>query len=59
MLRSRDNFKSYYDKRRFRDSRGRDIYAPSLSRVWLPDPDTTNQSINPSIPWVHVHKPFG
>ena len=48
MLRFRDSFKSYYD-RRFCDSTGRAIYVPSLSRVWLPHPDT--------IPWVHVHKP--
>ena len=37
MLRFSDSFKSYYD-RRFCYSRGRAIYVPSLSRVWLPHP---------------------
>ena len=39
MFRFSDSFKSYYD-RRFCDSRGRAIYVPSLSRVWLPNPAT-------------------
>ena len=39
VLRFSDSFKSYYD-RRFCDSRGRAIYVPSLSRVWLPHPAT-------------------
>ena len=41
LLRFSDSFKSYYD-RRFCDSRGRAIYVPSLSRVWLPHPDTSS-----------------
>ena len=41
VLRFSNSFKSYYD-RRFCDSRGRDIYVPSLSRVWLPHPNSSS-----------------
>ena len=47
MLRFRDSFKRYYD-RRFGYSRGRAIYVPSLSQVWLPHPDTGFTFIKPS-----------
>ena len=59
-------FQELLRQRPFRDGKGRDIYVPSLSRVWLPHPDTSllpNTLLQPSInhlltiPWVHVHKP--
>ena len=42
MLRFRDNFKSYYDRGVFRDSRGRAIYAPSLIKSGVAVPPGHN-----------------